>query len=330
MSEAPTWFPGPLESGWNWLDEAELPRPEIGEWVESGVKTIGRNGKPVFDGIKDGLTWGYEHLVDLLTWPPSYILIALFALLAWRVRSAPFALFTALGFLLIDALELWKPSMQTLSLVLIATVIAVAIGIPVGIAAARSGPVRAVTMPVLDVMQTMPAFVYLIPVVSFFRIGAVPGIVATVVFAMPPAVRLTILGIQQVDEEVVEAGHAFGLSPRQILFSIQLPLAKATIMAGVNQVIMLALSMVVIAGMIAAGGLGSIVYQGVSRLDVGKAFEAGLAVVIIAIALDRITATFAEPLRGRRENGDPGEHTQDESDEDPTNRLETEAVVDTA
>src|SRR5699024_2647372 len=127
----------------------------------------------------------------------------------------------------------------TLSLVLIATIIAVAIGIPVGIAAARSAPVKAVTMPVLDVMQTMPAFVYLIPVVSFFRIGAVPGIVATVVFAMPPAVRLTILGIQQVDEEVVEAGHAFGLSPRQILFSIQLPLAKATIMAGVNQVIML-------------------------------------------------------------------------------------------
>lgn len=339
MSEAPTWFPGPIEDAWNWLDEAELPRPEIGGWVEDAVKSIGRNGKTVFDTTKDSLTWAYEHLVDLLTWPPSYVLILLLAILAWRVRSIGFAIFTMLGFLLIEALGLWVSSMQTLSLVLIATIIAVAIGIPVGIGAARSGPIRTITMPVLDIMQTMPAFVYLIPVVSFFRIGAVPGIVATVVFAMPPAVRLTILGIQQVDEEVVEAGHAFGLSPRQILFSIQLPLAKATIMAGVNQVIMLALSMVVIAGMIAAGGLGSIVYQGVSRLDVGKAFEAGLAVVILAITLDRITATFAEPLRGRSKpmNDESDEADQQTSgDADPNtvaaepNAIAVDSVVDTA
>lgn len=299
---------------------SDLPRPPIGDWVEDAVDWIGDNGKPLFDTIKDSLTWSYDHLVDLFSWPHPYILIAIIAALAWRIRSLWFGFFVVAGFLLIDALELWTPSMQTLSLVLISTLLAVVIGVPVGILAARSAPVRTITMPVLDVMQTMPAFVYLIPVVSFFRIGAVPGVVATIVFAMPPAVRLTILGIQQVDEEVVEAGHAFGLSPWRILWTIQLPLAKATIMAGVNQVIMLALSMVVIAGMIAAGGLGSIVYRGVSNLKVGMAFEAGLAVVILAITLDRFTSTFAEPLRGRRGRKSPaqdaGTPNDDQEDDD--------------
>lgn len=278
----------------------DLPHPAIGEKVEEAVDWLGDHGASVFSTIKDALTWAYDGLVDVLSWPHPMVFAALVALVAWRVRSHWFALFAAGGLILIDALELWEPAIETLSLVLISALLAVLIGIPVGIVAARHRRVRTVTMPALDVMQTMPAFVYLIPVVSFFRIGAVPGIVATVVFSMPPAVRLTVLGIGQVDPEVVEAGQAFGASPWQILWSVQLPLAKATIMAGVNQVIMLALSMVVIAGMIAAGGLGSIVYRGVTRLQIGVAFEAGLAVVILAVILDRFTAAFAEPLSGRR------------------------------
>src|SRR5680860_810541 len=170
----------------------------------------------------------------------------------------------------------------------------VLISIPLGIAATRSELVSTILRPVLDFMQTMPAFVYLIPAITFFGIGKVPGVVATVVFAMPPAVRLTELGIRQVDKEVVEAGEAFGSSPLQILTRIQIPLALPTIMAGVNQVIMLALSMVVIAGIVGAGGLGAVVIRGITRLQVGLGFEGGLAVVILAIFLDRITAAFSE------------------------------------
>jgi ABC-type proline/glycine betaine transport system permease subunit len=271
----------------------DLPRLEVGEWVESAVDWLNDNAGFVFDRVKDSLTWLYDGLIDLLTWPDPLLFAVLVALAAWRVRGVAFAAFSLLGLVLVDNLDLWSQSIHTLSLVLIAAGIAVLIGVPLGIIASRSGVVSAITRPVLDMMQTMPAFVYLIPAVSFFRIGAVPGIVATVVFSMPPAVRLTELGIRQVDSEVVEAGQAFGASPRRILFTVQLPLAKATIMAGINQVIMLALSMVVIAGMIGAGGLGGAVFTAVTRLRVGDGFEAGLAVVIIAVILDRFTSAFA-------------------------------------
>jgi glycine betaine/proline transport system permease protein len=183
--------------------------------------------------------------------------------------------------------------MLTLGLVLVATVLAVAIGIPLGIWAAVNPRVSAFMRPVLDLMQTLPAFVYLIPAVVFFRSGIMPGVVATIIFALPPAVRMTELGIKQVDSEVVEAGHAFGSTPRRILRQIQLPLAMPTIMAGVNQVIMLALSMVVISGMVGAPGLGQEVYGAVTRVNIGLGFEAGLSVVIIAMFLDRMTTALS-------------------------------------
>ncbi|HEY1179010.1 MAG TPA: ABC transporter permease subunit, partial [Phytomonospora sp.] len=180
-------------------------------------------------------------------------------------------------------------AMQSLAVVAVASVLAVAIGVPIGVWAARGPVASAVVRPVLDFMQTLPVFVYLIPAVFFFGIGLVPGVVATTVFAVPPAVRLTELGIRQVDKEVVEAGESFGASPAAILGRIKLPLAMPTIMAGVNQVIMLALSMVVIAGMVGAEGLGSVIKESVDRLLIGKGFTAGAAVVVLAIFLDRLT-----------------------------------------
>jgi glycine betaine/proline transport system permease protein len=189
--------------------------------------------------------------------------------------------------------------METLAVVLVAAVLATAIGVPLGIWAAQQRGTSAVLRPVLDFMQTTPVFVYLIPAVFFFGIGVVPGIVATTIFSIPPAVRLTELGIRGVDAEVVEAAHAFGAHPRQILREIQLPMALPSIMAGINQVIMLALSMVVVAGLAGAGGLGSVVVQAVTQLDIAAGFEGGLAVVILAIFLDRVTAAFAQrPARG--------------------------------
>jgi glycine betaine/proline transport system permease protein len=190
-------------------------------------------------------------------------------------------------------MDQWSATMETLSLVFFATVVALVLGIPLGVAAARWDRFSRLVRPLLDLMQTMPAFVWLVPVVTLFGIGVPAGLVATVIFALPPGVRLTELGIRQVDAEVVEAGHAFGATPRQILRETQLPLALPTIMAGVNQVIMLALSMAVIAGLVGGGGLGSQVTTSISRLDIGLGFEAGLSVVILAIFLDRVTASVA-------------------------------------
>ncbi len=194
--------------------------------------------------------------------------------------------------LLIVSMDLWSETVSTLGLVIASTVLSLVIGIPLGVWMARSRVVEQVTKTTLDFMQTMPAFVYLIPAVMFFGLGRVPGIIATVIFAMPPAVRLTALGIQQVPTEIVEAARAFGCTNRQLLFKVQLPNAKPSIMAGINQTMMLALSMIVIASMIGAGGLGNVVLQGIQRLDVGLGFKSGLAVVLLAIILDRITQSF--------------------------------------
>jgi glycine betaine/proline transport system substrate-binding protein len=233
---------------------------------------------------------GFYDLVDLvLSTPPFWIVILAVAALAWFAKGWKLALGTVLGFLVIVGVDQWENAMDTLALVLVSSAIAVVISIPLGVLAARSDVASRVIRPVLDFMQTMPAFVYLIPALILFRVGVVPGIVATIVFAMAPGVRLTELGIRGVDREVVEAGHAFGSSPWRILRQIQLPLAMPSIMAGVNQVIMLSLSMVVIAGMVGAGGLGGDVVQSLTRIDVGLGFEAGLSVVILAIVLDRIT-----------------------------------------
>jgi len=204
-----------------------------------------------------------------------------------------------LGLLLIDSMAMWEPTMETLALVLVSTATALVIGIPLGVWAARRPLVESVLKPVLDFMQTMPAFVYLIPAVLFFTLGQVPGAIATTIFALPPSARLTTLGIQQVPADVVEASRAFGATRWQLLFQVQLPIALPTILAGVNQTIMLALSMVVIAAMIGAGGLGEEVLKGITQLRIGLGFESGLAVVILAMLLDRLT----QAIKGK---GRPG------------------------
>ncbi|WP_046470592.1 ABC transporter permease [Allosalinactinospora lopnorensis] len=229
--------------------------------------------------------------------------VLIFASLAWFIAGWRLAVFTVLGFLLVISMERWAEAMSTLALVLVATGVAVVFAIPIGVIAAYSDRVSMLLKPVLDFMQTMPAFVYLIPAIAFFGVGQVPGVIATVVFAMPPGVRLTELGIRQVDKELVEAGEAFGAPDIQVLRGIQLPLALATIMAGINQVIMLSLSMVVIAGMVGAGGLGNVVYSGIARADIVLGFEGGIAVVIVAIFLDRLTAAvprFSPAARAKR------------------------------
>ncbi len=280
-------------------EESSLPRVPVGEWVDTAFDWLKDNFDPVFDAVATGTETAVEGVTDALLFLPPLLFAAILALLAVFVRSVVFAIGSLVGLLLIQSMELWEPAMQTLALVLVATLIAIVVAIPVGIAAAKSSRVSGLVRPVLDLMQTMPAFVYLIPAVTFFSIGLVPGVITTIIFALPPGVRLTELGIRQVDRETVEAGHAFGSSPWQILRGIELPLARPTIMAGVNQVIMLALSMAVIAGFIGAPGLGQIVVTSISRLNIGLGFEAGLSVVILAIFLDRLTASFGErPVEG--------------------------------
>ncbi|MFR9728757.1 ABC transporter permease [Saccharopolyspora sp. MS10] len=271
---------------------AELPRIPLGDWFQALVNLLNDTIGPLFDFIDLVIRSAVDGLAALLLWPPPWVLVLLLAALGWWLRGWRFALFALLGFGLVLSMREFDPAMLTLSLVLVASAIAIALAVPLGVAAARSRAVSRGVRPVLDLMQTMPAFVYLIPVIFFFNIGAVPGVVATVIFALPPGVRLTELGIRQVDTEVVEAGAAFGAPPHRILTGIQLPLALPSIMAGINQVIMLALSMVVIAGMVGAEGLGAEVYTAVTRVQLGAGFEAGVAVVVLAVYLDRSTAAL--------------------------------------
>jgi glycine betaine/proline transport system permease protein len=271
-----------------------MPRITVGSWFESAVNWLTDNVSWLFDAIGAAVESTVSGLASLLLWPPALALTVVLALVGLWLRGWRFALFALLGLALIDSMQLWKPAMDTLALVLVATVIAVVLAVPMGIAASRSDKLSRVLKPTMDLMQTMPAFVYLIPAIFFFSIGPVPGVVATVAFAMPPGVRLTELGIRGVDQEMVEAGEAFGAPPGRILTRIQLPLAMPSVMAGVNQVIMLSLSMVVIAGMVGAGGLGNVVLDGIQRLEVAKGFEGGLAVVILAIFLDRVTGALGD------------------------------------
>lgn len=272
-------------------------RLPIGDWVEVFVDFITEYFSVVFDIIRVVFKGFYEGVDWILATPPFWVILLVIVALAWRVKGWRFGLGVLVGLSVIQFVDQWANAMDTLALTLVAAFIAVVISIPVGIWAARSDTVSKIVKPILDFLQTMPAFVYLIPALILFRIGVVPGIIATIAFALAPGVRLTELGIRGVDKEVVEAGHAFGASPRRILGQIQLPLALPTIMAGVNQVIMLSLSMVVIASMVGAGGLGADIVQALSRIDVGLGFEAGLAVVILAVVLDRLTAALGSGKR---------------------------------
>lgn len=267
----------------------ELP---VGEWAEALVKFILDNFQPALDFIADVVDGFGGSINTALTSVPDWLIVAVFVGLAlWRVGIG-FAFFTLASLLLIMSMDLWAAMVSTLGLVIAATIFSLVFGIPLGIMASRNATFEGVVKTMLDFMQTMPAFVYLIPAVMFFGLGRVPGIIATVIFAMPPAVRLTSLGIKQVPVEIVEAARAFGCTERQLLFRVQLPTALPSIMAGVNQTIMLALSMIVIASMIGAGGLGNVVLQGIQRLDIGLGFKSGLSVVLLAIILDRLTQSF--------------------------------------
>jgi len=247
-----------------------------------------------FGWLFDGVAWLTSHVVGsvefaLVVLHPLVIIVLLTTVAAYMTRSIGISLFAAVAFLLILYMGLWLETMASLAIVLVSVAIALLIGIPLGIWAALSSSVSTIMRPVLDLMQAMPVFVYLIPAVFFFGIGTVPGIAATIVFSIPPAVRLTELGIRQMDSELLEAAEAFGAKKNLILRDVQLPLAFPSIMVGVNQVIMLALSMVVVAGMVGAGGLGGVVVQGVAQLDTARGFEGGVAVVILAVYLDRVT-----------------------------------------
>lgn len=278
-------------------------RIPVGAGATAVVSWMTDNLSGLFGAISRSLFASFQFLEDLLLGPPEIVIVILFCILAWIVGNWKFALFTALSFLLVIGMALWSETMSTLSMVLVSSIIAVVMGIPLGILSARYPRFDRVMQPILDFMQTMPAFVYLIPAIIFFGIGIVPGVVATIIFAMPPATRMTRLGLLQVDPETVEAGEAFGASSLSILIHVKIPLALPSIMAGVNQVIMLALSMVVTAGIVGAGGLGAAVYRGVTRLDVGLGFEAGLSVVVLAVFLDRMTSYLGNRFTKKKSGG---------------------------
>ncbi len=261
----------------------------VGHYIEIAIEWLNRTLDPLFVWISTAVELVISSVEAGLLVVPSWSMIIVLSALAWGIAGRGVALFSLAGFFLIDGMGLWLPTVETLALVAASALFALAVGIPVGVWSARNDAVQKGIRPVLDFMQTMPAFVYLIPAVLFFRLGRVPGAMATVIFSMPPAVRLTSLGIRQTPKEVMEAGQAFGATPREMLVKIQLPIALPTILQGVNQTIMLALSMVVIAAMIGAGGLGQKVLKGITQLDIGLGFESGIAVVILAMFLDRIT-----------------------------------------
>ena len=291
-----------------------IPRVPLGEWVEALVEWIATNLGFLLDVVSDLLGWVLDLVGSILEAFPALAFILLASILTlFLTRKILLTMGVAIGLLLIDNMELWAQSMETLSLVLVAAGAAVLIGIPLGILSARNARAEAVTRVFLDFMQTMPSFVYLIPVVIFFGLGNVPGMIATVVFALPPVVRLTILGIRQVPVELNEVADSFGSSTLQKLMNVQLPVAMPSIRAGINQCVMLSLSMVVIASMIGARGLGYNVLVSIQRIDVAMGFEAGLAIVILAVVLDRITqnvggtaVTRRRPATGSTKASAPG------------------------
>ncbi|MFE3555212.1 ABC transporter permease/substrate binding protein [Streptomyces sp. NPDC059193] len=279
-----------------------MPRLHLGAWVDSGVDFLQSHLSWLFDAISAVVTGLYDGIDAVLSAPAPLLFAGILAVGAWWLRGLLAGLLAFAGFALVDSVGLWSEAMSTLSLVLVATLVTLVFAVPLGIWASRSDRVSAVLRPVLDFMQTMPAMVYLIPGIIFFGVGVVPGIIATIIFSLPPGVRMTELGIRQVDPELVEAADAFGTAPRDTLVRVQLPLALPTIMAGVNQVIMLGLSMVVIAGMVGGGGLGGAVYRAIGNVDIGLGFEAGISIVILAMYLDRMTGALGRQVSplGRR------------------------------
>ena len=261
----------------------------IGEWIEGNIKEWLFEQRPLFKKISAPIDTVLNSLETLFNFIPFPIILLIFVILAYRTNGIKFAIFSFLSLLFIDLVDLWSESMTTLAMIFTAVLFCMLIGIPLGIVASRSNTFEIILRPILDIMQTIPSFVYLIPVVMLFGVGLTPGVVATIIFALPPIIRLTNLGIRQVGKGFKEAGSSLGLTKFLILIKIEIPLSLRTIMAGVNQTLMLALSMVVIAALIGAGGLGLTVYIALGRLDVGSAVIGGTGIVILAIILDRIT-----------------------------------------
>lgn len=272
-----------------------MPKIPIADWIQLLVNWM----EDHLSGLFDAIALIIATVVDFISWlfllPHPYLFVVILGIIAYIVGRLSLALFSMIGFLLIYNLDYWPQTMDSLALVLTSGLLSIAIGIPLGILTAYSRLGARIIIPILDFMQTMPAFVYLLPAVTFFSLGVVPGVIASVIFSIPPTIRLTKLGINQVPEELVEASDAFGSTSMQKLFKVQLPLAIPTLMAGVNQTIMLSLSMVVIASMIGAQGIGAEVYRAVTQLQIGKGFEAGLVVVILAIVLDRLSQNIFKP-----------------------------------
>lgn len=265
------------------------------DWVNLLVRDwLVPNFRPFFRAIQVPITIVLRGLDDGLNALPMLLTALVLALAAFKTVGRGMALFTIVGLVFIDLIGLWSETMTTLAMIITSVMFCAIIGVPTGILAARSNLAWKITRPVLDVMQTIPSFVYLVPIVMLFGVGMAPGIIATIIFALPPIIRLTNLGIRNVRGDLIEAAHAFGSTPWQMLTEVQLPLAMRTIMAGLNQTLMLALSMVVIAALIGGGGLGLVVNTGLGRLDVGGATAGGVGIVILAIILDRITQGLAE------------------------------------
>ena len=261
----------------------------LGEWIEGNIKEWLFEQRPLFKKISAPIDTVLNSLDSLFNFIPFPIILLIFVIFAYRTNGIKFAIFSFLSLLFIDLVDLWSESMTTLAMIFTAVLFCMLIGIPLGIIASRSNTFEIILRPILDIIQTIPSFVYLIPVVMLFGVGLTPGVVATIIFALPPIIRLTNLGIRQVGKGFKEAGSSLGLTKFLILIKIEIPLSLKTIMAGVNQTLMLALSMVVIAALIGAGGLGLTVYIALGRLDVGSAVIGGTGIVILAIILDRIT-----------------------------------------
>ena len=261
----------------------------LGEWIEGNIKEWLFEQRPLFKKISAPIDTVLNSLDSLLNFIPFPIILFIFVFFAFKTNGLKFAIFSFISLIFIDLVDLWSESMTTLAMIFTAVLFCMIIGIPLGIIASRSNTFEIILRPILDIMQTIPSFVYLIPVVMLFGVGLTPGVVATIIFALPPIIRLTNLGIRQVGKGFKEAGSSLGLTKFLILVKIEIPLSLKTIMAGVNQTLMLALSMVVIAALIGAGGLGLTVYIALGRLDVGSAVIGGTGIVILAIILDRIT-----------------------------------------
>ena len=289
----------PLVEGqaFDWLDPLAEKVIPLDYWVDQGLEWLVDNFRPAFQAIRWPIDATLTGIEGALLAVPSLIMVLIFGLIAWQTGGRRLALGSIVSLVFVGLIGAWSEAMVTLALVITSVFFCILMGLPVGIWLARSDRAEASMRPILDAMQTTPAFVYLVPVVMLFGIGNVPGVVVTIIFALPPLIRLTNLGIRQVPEDLVEASRSFGASPRQLLYKVQLPLAMPTIMAGVNQTLMLALSMVVIASMIAVGGLGQMVLRGIGRLDMGLAAVGGVGIVLLAIILDRITQAMGQRER---------------------------------